>query len=165
MRFSKRRAVSQIIGTLMMVAIVASVGSALMFQGIDSIQTFTTHVTSLVGFQVDAAAEDLIIEHVYMYPNSDQIDIHVTNIGSVDVILRNIKIVKIDTQHLVVNEDMSEKITIQERIPISINADLAPLGTSDIWSDPDYSDNKEYLISVSTTLGSTFQKGISPFNT
>jgi len=169
MRFSKRRAVSQIIGTLMMVAIVASVGSVLMFQGIDAVQTFTTHVATIVGLRTSAASEDIIIEHVHMDANSERVDIYITNIGTSDIIIRNIKILKLDTQHLIVDQDMSELISIQERklIP-NVDADLSPLSvapTLDQWKDSNYSNNKEYLISVSTTLGSSFQKAISPFNT
>jgi len=168
MRFSKRRAISQVIGALMMVAIVASVGSVLMFQGINAVQTFSSHVATIVGFHTNAASEDIIIEHVRMDPDSEQVDIYITNIGTSDVIIRNIKMVKIDTQHLILDVDMSEQIFIQERKPIILQANLSPLSTAptvEMWRDVAYSDNKEYLISISTTLGSSFQKAISPYNT
>jgi len=172
MRFSKRRAISQIIGALMMVAIVASVGSVLMFQGINAVQEFTASVGALVGFHTSSAAEDIIIEHVRMDPDTQNVDVYLTNIGTIDVIIRNIKILKIDTQHLVLDVDMSERILIHDRNKIIMTADLLPLlvlplPPADLprWGDPAYSANKEYLISVSTTLGTTFQKGISPYNT
>ena len=173
MRFSQRRAISQVIGSLMMLAIVASVGSVLLFQGIGGVQTFTSHVATIVGFHTSSASEDILIEHVRMNPDSEAIEVYLTNIGTSDVIIRNIKIIKIDTQHLILDKDMSEKILIQERklIP-NLTADLSalfvpPFPPNDLprWGFPAYSDNKEYLISVSTTLGSSFQKGISPYNT
>ena len=179
MRFSKRRAVSQIIGTLMMVAIVASVGSVLMFQGINAVQSFTTSMATVVVFQTDAARENLLIEHVKMDPATDDVHFYITNIGTVDVVVSTIKMMKIDDQYLIISKNVSELITMQERKEITLDADLSKLLNPTVadcapnpspcvdnsWRNPEYSASKEYLISVTTTDGNSFQKGVSPFNT
>jgi len=174
MRFSKRRAVSQIIGTLMMVAIVASVGSVLMFQGINGIQSFTTSMATVVVFQTDAARENLLIEHVKMDYATDDVHFYITNIGTVNVVVSTIKMMKIDDQYLIISKNVSELIKMQERKEIILDADLSKIldpavapfpGLNPIWANPEYSASKEYLISVTTTDGNSFQKGVSPFNT
>ncbi len=96
MRFSKRRAISQVIGSLMMVAIVAAFGSVLMFQGIDGVSQFTLSMAKIIGFQAGAANENLLIEHVRMDPLSADVELHITNIGRVDVLVTGIKMLKID---------------------------------------------------------------------
>jgi len=165
MRFFKRRAVSQIIGTLMMVAIVASVGSVLMFQGISGVQSFTTSMATVVVFQTDAARENLLIEHVKMDYGSDDVHFYITNIGTVNVVVSSIKMMKIDDQYLIISENISELIKMQERQEIILTADLSKLGADPRWANPEYSASKEYLISVTTTDGNSFQKAVSPFNT
>jgi len=173
MRFSKRRAVSQIIGTLMMVAIVASVGSVLMFQGIDAVQKFTTSMATVVVFQTDAARENLLIEHVKMDYANENVHFYITNIGTVNVVVSSIKMMKIDDQYLIISKNVSEEIKMQERKPIILVADLSKLDNPDLippaedrrWANPAYSASKEYLVSVTTTDGNSFQKGVSPFNT
>jgi len=171
MRFSKRRAVSQIIGTLMMVAIVASVGSVLMFQGINGIQSFTTSMATVVVFQTDAARENLLIEHVKMDYANENVHFYITNIGTVNVVVSTIKMMKIDDQYLIISQNVSELIKMQERKKITLPATLDKIVNPDTgiidnrWSNPAYSASKEYLISVTTTDGNSFQKGVSPFNT
>ena len=169
MKFTKRRAISQIIGTMMMVAIVASVGSALMFQGIDGINEFNSYMQGVVGITSNSARELILIEHVHMDPATSGVEIYVTNYGSVDVLVRSVKMLKIDTQHLLFDNDISELIPIGTRImlndPGGVTADLSKLGGSATWTNSLYSAQQEYLISITTAEGSSFQKAVSAFNT
>jgi len=173
MKFTKRRAISQIIGTMMMVAIVASVGSALMFQGIDGINEFNSYMQGVVGITSNSARELILIEHVRMDPATSGVEIYVTNYGSVDVLVRSVKMLKIDTQHLLFDNDISELIPIGTRImlndPGGVTANLSklPVGgpVDPFWSNSLYSAQQEYLISITTAEGSSFQKAVSAFNT
>jgi len=170
MRFSKRRAISQVIGSLMMVAIVAAVGSVLMFQGIDGVSQFTLSMAKIIGFQAGAANENLLIEHVRMVPGSADVELYITNIGSVDVLVTGIKMLKIDSQHLIIYEDsLAYQISIGETLPITETAILTKLpegGADDgTWRNSNYSTDQEYLISITTGIGSSFQKAVGAFNT
>ena len=173
MRFSNRRAISQIIGTMMMVAVVASVGSVLMFQGIDGINEFNSYMQGVVGITSNSARELILIEHVRMEPTTNEVEIFVTNYGSVDVLVRSVKMLKIDTQHLLFDNDISESIPIGTTImlnePGGVTADLSKLpvgGPADLtWANSLYSAQQEYLISITTAEGSSFQKVVSAFNT
>jgi len=169
MRFSNRRAISQIIGTMMMVAVVASVGSVLMFQGINGINEFNSYMQGVVGITSNSARELILIEHVRMEPTTNGVEIYVTNYGSVDVLVRSVKMLKIDTQHLLFDNDISELIPIGTRImlndPGGVTADLTKLGADPTWANSAYSAQQEYLISITTAEGSSFQKAVSAYNT
>ena len=170
MRFSKRRALSQVIGALMMVAIVAAVGSVLMFQGIDAVTQFTLGMAKIIGFQAGAANENLLIEHVRMVPGNNNVELYITNIGNVEVLVSSIKMLKIDSQHLIIYQDsLAYQISIGERLLITETADLSKLpegGPNDgIWRNSNYSNDQEYLISITTGIGSSFQKAVGAFNT
>jgi len=173
MRFSNRRAISQIIGSMMMVAVVASVGSILMFQGINGINEFNSYMLGVVGITSNSARELILIEHVHMDSTTNEVEIYVTNYGSVDVLVRSVKMLKIDTQHLLFNYEISETVTIGNRIMLNatdgLTADLTKLpdgGPVDPdWGNSEYWTDQEYLISITTAEGSSFQKAVSAFNT
>lgn len=155
-----RRAISQIIGALMMVAIVTVVGTAILFPGLSAIQDFR-NVMEVEGDKADSARESLLIEHVRFNPTSDVIIISVRNIGTISAIVDTITIVKIDTQDLLLNQNaINDEIFVKEVSDITYNANL---GGSD-WQDSPYND-KSYEISVTTVRGNSFKVVAIPYNT
>ena len=59
-----RRGVSNIIGSLIVLAIVASVGSVILFQGLNQINAFNYDLTLHDKEHVNELREDIIFEHV-----------------------------------------------------------------------------------------------------
>lgn len=159
----KRRAVSQIIGSLLLLAIVTSVGSVILFNGMDEINAFKQNLSNYDQAQNEALQEDIIFEHVRFTPSTDTITIFLRNIGTVETTISSISMVKLGTQDILVEwEDFDLMIPIKEGSSASLQANL--LQGSGTWNDPYYVD-KEYKISIATTRGIFFDTIASPFNT
>lgn len=164
-----RRAISQIIGTMIMVALVASIGSLLLFRGVDAINDFNNFAFSFFGGETDSASELLLIEHVHFnttLPNKE-LNLWIRNTGTVDATINAITMVKLDTQELIVGEDSRiDLIPIKSLVKITLKdgqVDLTGGGTQ-AWTDT-YFDNKEYRLTVTTLSGNSFDVVATPFNT
>lgn len=163
-----RRAISQVIGSVAILGIVTSVGSVILFNGMDSISAFTYDLSFHEQSKNEIHREDIIFEHVRFVPNDDNIEIDLANIGTVESTISNITILKIDTQEIIANW-----VDIDESIPVDINKKII-LDSSDIvltngfvtqtWDDLYYVDGK-YKISLTTVKGNFFTTIASPFNT
>lgn len=172
-----RRAVSQVMGSLVILGIVSSVGSVILFNGMGSISAFTYDLSFHEKTKNEIHREDIIFEHIRFVPNDDNIEIDLTNIGTVESTISNITILKIDTQELIANW-----IDINETIPVDSNTKII-LDSTDItltngfvtqtWDDDYYyyvdgtSANgvAKYKISLTTVKGNFFTTVASPFNT
>jgi len=156
-----RRAVSQIMGSVAILGIVASVGSVIFFNGMDSISAFTYDLSFHEASKNQIHREDIIFEHVRFEPNTDDIIIDLANIGTVESTIASATIVKIDDQEIIANwVDVNQSIQIKDTGQIVL--DNLALGTT--WNDVNYLD-KEYKISLTTTRGNFFTTIASPFNT
>ena len=162
-RFSpkNRRAVSQVIGSVAILGIVASVGSVILFNGMDSISAFTYDLSFHEPSKNLIHREDIVFEHVRFEPNTDDILINLVNIGSVESTIATVTILKINDQEIIANwVDVNQSIQIQGNQQIVL--DNLALGAT--WNDINYLD-KEYKISLTTTRGNFFTTVASPFNT
>ncbi|MHA7734904.1 hypothetical protein [Nitrosopumilus sp. S6] len=164
-----RRAVSQVMGSLVILGIVSSVGSVILFNGMGSISAFTYDLSFHEKTKNELHREDLIFEHVRFEPNTDDISIDLANIGTVESTISTITILKIDNQEIIANwVEVNQIILPKENQNITLdNIDdseiqLTPL--SAIWNDAAYL-NSEYKISLTTTRGNFFTTVASPFNT
>src|SRR5574341_242670 len=101
----KRRAVSQVIGALFALAIVATFGSVLLIQGVQGVQNFSSFLDIFEETEAKSAQEVFVIEHVKFNSTTIDIDIWVRNTGKIDIIIDRISIVKIDTQELIVSKE------------------------------------------------------------
>ncbi|MBA4464139.1 MAG: hypothetical protein H2B01_08200, partial [Nitrosopumilaceae archaeon] len=81
---TRRRAVSQIIGSLVVLAIVASIGSVILFQGLNQINLFSHDLTLHDREHNEALREDILFEHIRFDPDSANIELYLANIGSID---------------------------------------------------------------------------------
>ena len=95
-----RRGVSQIIGSLIVLAVVASVGSVILFQGLNQINAFNHDLSFHDRAYNDALREDIIFEHVRFDPDTNDLVLYLANIGSIETTISSITVVKIDTQEL-----------------------------------------------------------------
>lgn len=165
MIIATRRGISQIIGTLFMVAIVVSVGSVLLFTGIENITSFNSFLDIIKNTETDQINESFIIEHVRFDPvtnSGENIEISIRNTGSVDITLERIAIHQIENQNLIIY-DTDPNLTI-------FSGDMETqtytnwIGTGIDINDVGYVDS-QYRIVVTTTKGTTVETIAKPFNT
>ena len=157
-KLSAKRGLSSVVGTLIMVAIVASIGSVILFQGMNSINAFNYDLSFLTGSK-DALSENIIIEHVRFNPTTNDVNLYVRNIGTQEVEIDKITMVKIDTQELILNNKTSEKIFISDMK----NMTQLPTITGGVWNVNQYN-HTDYKISITTKAGNSFETIARPFN-
>ena len=160
-----RRGVSQIIGSLIVLALVASIGSVILFQGLNQINAFNQDLTFHDREHSEALREDVLFEHVRFDPDSDNLVLYLANIGNIDTTVAYVTVVNIDTQEMILAwEDVpaiNGTIPIEDHIEITLNANLP--GT-DIWNQTNYN-STDYKISISTSKGNFFSTIAKPYNT
>ena len=159
----KRRAVSQVMGSVVILGVVTSIGSVVLFNGMNQINAFSYDLTFHDKAKNEAFRENLMFEHVRFEPGTDQIVLYLANIGTTESTIESITVVKLDTQNILVNWDESVGTTIEIKDssdPVIINANL----NSQTWDDPTYR-TSEYKISITTSKGNFFSTVASPYNT
>ena len=171
-----RRAVSQIMGSIVILGIVSSVGSVILFNGMNSISAFTYDLSFHEKSKNQIHREDIIFENIRFVPNDDNIEIDLANIGTVETTISNITILKIDTQEIIGNWiDITEPIQVKTNQKIILDSSQIILTNGVItqtWNDDYYyyvggipSDVAKYKISLTTVKGNFFTTVASPFNT
>ena len=162
-----RRAVSQIIGSIVILGIVTSVGSVILFNGMSSISAFTYDLSFHEKSKNKIHREDIVFEHVRFEPNTDNIEIDLVNIGTVESNISTITILKIDSQEIIANwVDVNQSIQIKDNTKIILDdsSEIILTPSTSIWNDANYL-NSKYKISITTTAGNFFTTVASPFNT
>ena len=159
----KRRAISQVMGSVVILGVVTSIGSVVLFNGMNQINAFSYDLSFHDKPKNEAYREKLMFEHVRFEPGTDQIILYLANIGTTESTIESITVVQLDTQNILVDweEGVSSTIQIKESTdPIFLNANI---GTH-TWNEPSYFDSK-YKISITTSKGNFFSTVASPFNT
>jgi len=157
------RGLSQVVGSLFMLAIVVPIGVVILSQGMGNVAEFNHALATNTGQKAEAVQEDIVFEHVRFVPNSDEVIISLRNSGMIDTAINKISIVKMDTQELLVSEDdLAPFLTLKNSGDITVNANL-PLAD---WSamKSTYPDS-EYKISLISSRGNFFDSIARPFNT
>jgi len=170
----KRRGVSQVIGSLIVLAVVASVGSVILFQGLNQINAFNYSLTFFDREHNEALREDILFEHVKFDPNSDDLVLYLANIGSIDSTIASVTVVKIDTQELILGweevdpiinpDNPTGLILIEDHTIIYLNATLTQGPIPKIWNYT-YYNSTDYKISITTSKGNSFDTVASPYDT
>ena len=154
-------------GSIVILGIVTSVGSVILFNGMNSISAFTYDLSFHEKTKNQIHREDIIFEHVRFEPGNDDLIINLANIGTVDSTITNVTILKIDTQDIIANWlDVEEIILTKNNHQIILdgsNLDLTK-GVVEEWDD-DYYEFSKYKISLKTVKGNFFTTIASPFNT
>ena len=165
-----RRAVSQVMGSLVILGIVSSVGSVILLNGLGSVSAFTYDLSFHEKSKNLTHREAIIFEYVRFEPNTDNIAINLANIGTVESTISTITILKIDTQEIIANwVDVNQSIQIKDNQKITLDdaddSEIQLTGVvTDTWNDVNYL-TSEYKISLTTTRGNFFTTVASPFNT
>ena len=155
-------------GSIVILGVVTSVGSVILFNGLENISAFTYDLSFHEKSKNQLHREDIIFEYVRFEPNTDNITIDLLNIGTVESTISTITILKIDNQEIIVNwVDVNQSIQIKDNQRITLDdvddSEIMLTGTG-IWNDANYL-NSEYKISLTTTKGNFFTTIASPFNT
>jgi len=163
-----RRAVSQIMGSIVILGIVTSVGSVILFNGMNEISAFTYDLSYHEKSKNQIHREDLLFEHVRFEPNTDNIAINLVNIGTIETTISTITILKIDTQEIIANwVEVNQSIPIKDYQKITLDdiddSEILLIPISATWDDANYL-NSEYKISLTTTRGNFFTTVVSPYN-
>ena len=155
-----RRGVSQIVGSLFMLAIVVPVGVVILSQGLFEVVDFNRFLTITRDQGIDATREDLIFEHVRFEPATREVTVSLRNISTVETIIDRIAIVNMTNQDLLIYNDTLP--LEQSIIQIKDTTDIV------VFADPSVSwtqDGLPYKISVTTVRGNFFDTIARPFNT
>jgi len=90
-----------------MLSIVATIGfgSLVLLQGMQGITSFQNAVDFVKVEDNASVQENLVIEHVRFDPSSTDVGIWVRNVGTNEVTVSKITMVKIDTQDLIISDD------------------------------------------------------------
>jgi len=161
----KRRAVSNIIGSLIVLALVASVGSVILFQGLNQINAFNYDLTLHDKETVNELREDLIFEHVRFEPSTNLLQLFIANIGTVDSTIASVTVVKIDTQELILNRVIppaNSTILIEDHTLIEL-APALDIFPNDQWNSTNYN-SSSYKITIGTSKGNFFTTLAEPYN-
>ncbi|WP_299290595.1 hypothetical protein [Nitrosopumilus sp.] len=163
-----RRAVSQVMGSVVILGIVSSVGSVILFNGMDSISAFTYDLSFHEPVKNEIHREDIVFEHIRFEPNTDNLIMNLANIGTVESSISTVTIMKVDNQEIIANwVDVNQIIQIKNTEQITIDgaddSEIVLQGTG-VWNDASYVDS-DYKISLTTNRGNFFTTVASPFNT
>jgi len=161
MRCKSRRAVSQIIGTLFMLAIVVPIGTVIVTKGLNQVGEINNRLASGITLENEKGQEDIVFEHIRFDPNSKQISVSIRNVGTTESTISKITIVKTETQELIVN-DQNISINAQPKVSFTI-LETGNISTS-TWNNSLYRDS-EYKIAITTEKGNFFEISARPFNT
>ena len=157
------RGLSQIIGGLFLLAVVVSIGSVLLLQGIDEVNSFNKKLAIFSEDSKQSPQEDLIFENIRFVPLTKEVNISVLNTGTIDVTINRIVMVKVDTQEIIIDQDnLGSLLLIQDDTQFQYNGTLTQ-GTL-IWKDEYYADS-QYKISIGTARGNFFDTIARPYNT
>jgi hypothetical protein len=159
----KRRAISQVMGSVVILGVVTSIGSVVLFNGMNQINAFSYDLSFHDKPKNEAYREKIMFEHVRFEPGTNNLILYLANIGTTESTIESITVVQLDTQNILVDweEGVTSTIQIKESSdPITVNANLNSL----TWNDPLYL-NSEYKISITTSKGNFFSTVARPFNT
>ncbi len=159
-RFGRRKGISQIVGSLFMLAIVVPIGVVILTTGLYEVADFNRFLTVTRDQGINAVREDIIFEHVRFEPSTNQITISLRNISTVETIIDRITIVNMTNQKLVIYNDtlpLSQSI-----IHLQDDTDIIVYAKSSVsWTE----NGKDYKISITTGRGNFFDTVVRPYNT
>lgn len=155
-------------GSIVILGIVSSVGSVILFNGMNSISAFTYDLSFHEKSKNQIHREDIVFEHIRFVPGTDDLEIDLANIGTIESTISTITIVNVDNQEIIANwVDVNRSIQIKDNQKITLD-DVDPteinLSFGTQWDDDPYV-NSDFKISLTTARGNFFTTVASPFNT
>ena len=162
----KRRGLSQIMGGLLMLAIVVPLGSVVLFSGITEITAFNNSMSNTIEYRNNGIQEDLVFEHIRFEPTTKKVTITAFNTGSVEIVVDRITLVNMTDQKILFKIDsVGSFIPIVLQVQQSSDIDIIANFVGTDWSDSNDPTNWEYRISIITARGNFFDTVARPYNT
>lgn len=164
--YSNRRGLSQIMGALLMLAIVVPIGSVILFNGATEISAFNNSMANTVDYRNNGIQEDIVFEHIRFVPTSNVVELTLLNTGTVETTIDKITLVNMTNQDILYKIDALSTFNptpmlIQNSTKILIAADLGGFN----WNDSGTPTAYEYKISIITSRGNFFDTVARPYNT
>ncbi len=166
--FKKRRGLSQVIGSLLLLAIVVPLGTVLLVNGTTQINAFNNEMSSSLVWNTQGIREELIFEHVRFDPTSitGDVTISLRNTGSVETIIDRVILVNMSNQEILYKiDDLSAFVPLTIAIKSSTDFTLTPVNPEGGTWDSATKIDKEYRISIITARGNFFDTVARPYNT
>jgi len=167
--FLKRRGLSQIIGSLLMLAIVVPIGSVILVGGMTQINNFNNSLLTSTEIQNAGNQEDLVFEHVRFDPVTNNVDVTIKNTGSVETVIDRVILVNMTSQNILFYIDDISTFVNTDPIQIKDSRLISmPVTMEDPWCvvwDCGSTTNWDYKISIITGRGNFFDTVARPFNT
>lgn len=157
---SKRRGISQILGNLIILAMVTAIGTVILFHGMNEINAFNYELNNHSNVKNKKYQESVIFEHVHFEPGTSNLQVTIRNTGTIDFNIETIKVVKTDTQEILGTWTPDYTLFVKEVYTVPLLNALP----SNIWDDAGYVD-ADYKITVTTARNNFFNIVASPFNT
>lgn len=162
--FSKKhRGIGQIIGSLLLLAIVVPIGSVILINGTTEINNFNNELSTSVVFNNQGVKEDIVFEHVRFDPPTEKVTITLRNTGSINSVIDRIMLINMTNQEVLYKIDgvsvFSPTLTIKNSTDIDFNADLG----GGMWNNT--STDLDYKISIITARGNFYDTIVRTFNT
>lgn len=164
-KIQSRRALSQILASLLLLAIVVPIGTVILINGTSEINAFNNEVKNSAVYQNDGIREDVVFEHIRFDPGSTQVMISLRNAGSVETIIDSVTIVNMTGQDLIFKIAGLGSFD-PVILPLKNSTDFEVTGINvkgGSWSNA-YQD-QEYKVSIITSRGNFFDTVARPFNT
>jgi flagellin-like protein len=118
-RYRRRRAVSEIVSTLLLVAIVVSLGVLVFTFASGGLSSLTGSFTGLISGQGNAVAEHLVVEQVtFTFTGTTGADVYVRNVGTIASTLVSVFIVDQSTNTFVSQVAISTAVTVGSVVDI-----------------------------------------------
>lgn len=161
-----RRGLSQVMGALLMLAIVVPIGSVVLLNGVTEISAFNNSMAMTVDYRNNGIQEDIVFEHVRFEPTSNVVEITLLNSGTVETLIDKVTLVNMTSQDMLFKIDSLSTfeptpLSIDNSTKIMIDAELGGLNWQDSGTPTDY----EYKISIITSRGNFFDTIVRPYNT
>ncbi len=169
----KRRGLSQIMGGLLMLAIVVPLGSVVLISGVTEITAFNNSMSNTIEYRNNGIQEDLVFEHVRFERLTQTVTISAFNTGSVDIVVDRITLVNMSNQDILfkidsVSDFIPIVLTIQNSTDIDIDINLDRYAQPPdffSWNDGETPTTWDYRISIITARGNFFDTVARPYNT
>jgi hypothetical protein len=169
----KRRGLSQIMGGLLMLAIVVPLGSVVLLSGVTEITAFNNSMSNTIEYRNNGIQEDLVFEHIRFEPSTQTVTISAFNTGSVDIVVDRITLVNMSNQDILfkidsVSDFIPVVLSVQNSTDIDIDVDLDRYAQPPdffSWNDGQTPTTWDYRISIITARGNFFDTVARPFNT
>lgn len=161
----KRRGISQVIGSLLLLAIVVPIGTVILVNGSHEINSFNNELSNTVTLSNNGAQEDLIFEHIRFNPPTGEVTLSIRNTGTIDATVDRITLVNMTNQDILYKIDgmsIFVPIIINVQTSADIVIDATPEGGS--W-DSSFNLEKDYKVSIISSRGNFFDTVARPYNT